>query len=122
LAILMMLFSVNSALHGTTDSGIRSIFAPQVPIRLTHWDKTICDINQDFLPDWSLDQLSELATKLNGDRTSRVEVGLGFDAWFLPKDFVLGAFERLRKSGVRLVTTHVVRNAFFGRSLHTPVS
>ena len=74
----------------------------------------------DFMPEWSLDQLSELATKYNGNTTSRVEIALGFDGWFLPKDLVLGAFERLRKSGVRLITSHVSRNAFYGRSPQYP--
>ncbi|KAK5056110.1 hypothetical protein LTR84_012663 [Exophiala bonariae] len=111
----------NSALNATIDSGLRSIFAGQVPVRLSHWDEKTCDINTEFLPEWSLDQLSELASKHNRDPKSRVEVGLGFDAWFLPKDLVLGAFQKLKGNGVRLVTSHVTRNAFFGLQSTIPL-
>lgn len=96
------------------------MFAYQVPIRLTQWDETTCGIDTNFLPEWSLDQLSELASKYNGDLKSRVEIGLGFDFWFLPKDQVLGAFRRLRENGVRLVTSHVTRNAYYGKSCKSP--
>lgn len=39
---------------------------------------------------------------------------MGFDFWFLPKGKVLGMFRYLRSRGLRLVTTHVGRNAYMG--------
>ncbi|EXJ93224.1 hypothetical protein A1O3_01781 [Capronia epimyces CBS 606.96] len=108
-----------SALAGTLDSGIRSIFAYTIPLRMTQWDRSSCVPNQDLLPEWALTQLCDWAEKYNyptseSQATTTVEIGMGFDFWFLPREMVLGMFERLRQKGVRIVTTHVGRNAFQG--------
>ena len=82
-------------------------------MRISRWDQSECQPDQELLPDWALEQLGEFATKHNNS-TSLVEVGMGFDFWFLPKDTVLGMFEKLRQKGLRLVTAHCGRNAFMG--------
>jgi hypothetical protein len=86
-------------------------------MRMSKWDADQCVPDQDPIPAWALEQLGDLIGKHNKP-TSPVEIALGFDLWFLPKDMVLGIFDSLRQKGLRLVTTHVGRNAFQGASLH----
>ncbi|KAJ9615762.1 hypothetical protein H2200_001839 [Cladophialophora chaetospira] len=102
-----------SALTATIDLGIRAIFAYTVPTRISKWDKSQCVPEQDLIPEWALKQLGDLSEKHNSPG-SLVEVAMGFDLWFLPKDMVLGIFGALRQSRLRLVTAHVGRNAFMG--------
>ncbi|KIW48384.1 uncharacterized protein PV06_00978 [Exophiala oligosperma] len=107
----------NAAISATTDSGIRSIFAYSVPMRMTLWNQTECVPTDDLLPDWAMSQLGDLIEQHNGKRNENatVEIGLGFDLWFLPKDMVLGLLNDLGSKGLRIVTTHVGRNALQGR-------
>lgn len=102
-----------SALDATLDSGVRAIFGYTVATRMSQWDQSQCLPEQDIMPAWALRQLGDLIEKHNTS-ASLVEVGMGFDLWFLPKDMVLGVFETLRQKGLRLVTSHVGRNAFMG--------
>ncbi|KIX01558.1 uncharacterized protein Z518_09284 [Rhinocladiella mackenziei CBS 650.93] len=111
----------NSALSATIDSGIRSIFAYTVPFRLSHWDQSSCTPSHDLLPDWAMKQLEDWVEKYNRPASTSapeapgiVEVGMGFDLWFLPKEMVLDMFERLRKKGLRVLTTHTGRNVLMG--------
>ncbi len=80
---------------------------------MTQWDKTSCVPNQELLPDWALSQIGDWAQQYN-HKGAMVEVGMGFDLWFLPKDMVLGMLEGLRAKGLRVLTTHVSQNAFQG--------
>ncbi len=80
---------------------------------MSSWNRQQCVPEQDPVPDWALKQLGELIEKHQQSR-SLVEIALGFDLWFLPKDMVLGMFESLRQKGMRLVTAHVGHNAFMG--------
>ena len=85
-------------------------------MRITQWDQTSCVPNHDILPDWALSQLGDWAEKFNGPQSesTTVEVGMGFDFWFLPKEMVLGMLTKLRGKGLRLLTGHGGRNAFMG--------
>jgi hypothetical protein len=70
-------------------------------------------MDPSLIPDWVLTQFAELAAKQPfGD--GRVHLGLAFDAYFLPKDVVVALFENARKMGVKLITSHYVRNAIAG--------
>lgn len=42
-------------------------------------------------------------------KDSRVTMGFGFDFYFLPKEFVLDIFRRVRSFGIRTVTSHWAR-------------
>lgn len=67
------------------------------------------------MPNWAADQLAELATNQpfgNG----RVRLGVAFDHYYLPKEIVISFFETARSLGVKLFTSHYVRNALFGTS------
>ncbi|RKL43973.1 hypothetical protein BFJ70_g4285 [Fusarium oxysporum] len=112
---------VSSAVDATIDSGIRSVFAYAIPVRMAKWDQSSCVLNEELMVSWAFSQIEQLASKYNSPESShRLEIGYGFDWWFLPKDVSLDIFKRLRKSGVRLVTSHVGKNGFQG--MQTKVS
>ncbi|OQV09033.1 hypothetical protein CLAIMM_13215 [Cladophialophora immunda] len=102
-----------SALDGALDSGVRCIFGYSIPMRMSKWDQSQCIPDEDLLPEWALTQIAELAQKHNRPAAT-VEIGMGFDFWFLPHGMVLDMFGKLRKSGLRVLTTHVGCNAFMG--------
>lgn len=82
-------------------------------MRLTKWDESDCVADEDLMPDWACKQLEELAAQQPfGD--GRVHIGFGFDALFLPKDMVVAIYERFRKAGVKIITSHVGKNALQG--------
>jgi hypothetical protein len=84
---------------------------------MSNWDQSTCTINEEMMPDWVFPQIERLASTYNSLKSpQRVEIGFGFDWWFLSKEVSLGIFRRLRKSGIRLITSHVGRNGFQGKS------
>lgn len=103
------------ALDAMLDSGLRAVFGYCVPIRMAKWDQSHAVPEQDPLPGWALEQLGDLAQKYNSRPGLLVEVAMGFDLWYLPKDMVLAFLDTLGKKGLRLVTSHIERNAFFGK-------
>ncbi|OAL37484.1 hypothetical protein AYO20_03333 [Fonsecaea nubica] len=107
-----------SALNATIDSGIRGIFAYSIPMRMSKWDQSQCIPDQDLLPEWALKQIADLAQTHN-QPGAMVEIGMGFDFWFLPQEMVLGMLAKLRQSGLRVLTSHAGCNAFMG--LQSPV-
>lgn len=46
----------------------------------------------------------------------RVQIGFGFDYWFMPKEAVLGIFSGLRSAGVKFFTSHYGKNPTLGES------
>jgi hypothetical protein len=72
--------------------------------------------NTDFLPNWAVEQVEELI-KAGPYGDGRVNVGLAFDAVFLPTEIVADLYKRVRQAGVKVITTHYVRNAIFGKLL-----
>lgn len=44
------------------------------------------------------------------DPESRVKLGLGFDFYHLPKEVVLGVFEKAKSLGTRIITSHFIQN------------
>jgi len=64
-----------------------------------------------LLDDWVLNHLNDLgATAPFGD--GRIQLGLAFDGFMLPKDQVISLYEQARKLGVKVITTHYVRSYF----------
>ncbi|OBT64844.1 hypothetical protein VE03_06425 [Pseudogymnoascus sp. 23342-1-I1] len=103
-------------ISATTTSGLRSTYAyAHPPVPLTSWDTTTIVPSPSILPAWSLDQLESLALA-QPHTNGRVTIGLGFDFYFLPREFVIGIFERFRKAGVKVITSHVAKNAVFGNA------
>ncbi|KIV85869.1 hypothetical protein PV11_01522 [Exophiala sideris] len=115
-----------AALSATVGSGIRSILAYTNPLRMSQWDQSSCIPDQDLLPKWAVSQLSEWLEKYNHNErgnavAATVEVGMGFDLWFLPKDVVLPMLTELGEKGLRVLTTHVGCNAFQGQQSPVPM-
>lgn len=71
-------------------------------------------MNADFLPSWAVEQVEELI-KAGPYGNGRVNVGLAFDALFLPTEVVADLYKRVRQAGAKVITTHYVRNAIFGK-------
>ncbi|OBT87582.1 hypothetical protein VE02_04113 [Pseudogymnoascus sp. 03VT05] len=86
---------------------------PRVP--LTTWTSTAIVPSSDILPSWSLDHLESLA-KSQPHANGRLTIGLGFDFYFLPQEVVIGIFDRFRKAGVKVITSHVGKNDVFGEA------
>ncbi|KAJ7350430.1 hypothetical protein DFH08DRAFT_110095 [Mycena albidolilacea] len=106
----------SSALSATVASGIRSYFcySPVPSQGVASWAPFRFQEPSNPLPDWTTTQLADLAGKQpfgNG----RVRLGVAFDAYYLPKDAVIGLFENARKLGVKLFTSHYARNPLLGR-------
>ena len=99
-------------LEATIASGLRCVLAYAPIMRLTNWKSNECVPSQDLTLSWVLDYLETLckSAPLHG----RIYPALGFDLFFLPQDFVTAIYARMRAAGIKLITTHVARNAVFG--------
>ncbi|OQD82018.1 hypothetical protein PENANT_c024G01297 [Penicillium antarcticum] len=96
----------SNAIEATASSGIRSIFcyAPTMRVKTFKPDLTI---DGGLLDDWVMDHMKHLgATAPFGDE--RVQLGLAFDGFMLPKDQVVSLYAEARKLGVKIITTHYV--------------
>ncbi|KAJ7119107.1 hypothetical protein C8R44DRAFT_841381 [Mycena epipterygia] len=103
----------SSAISATVSSGIRSYFCYCPTSRITSWAPF--EMAGSLMPDWVQSQLVDLAAKQPfGD--GRVRLGFAFDGFFLPKDMVIGLYEQVRSLGIKLITSHYVRNAIFGNN------
>ncbi|KAJ7167377.1 hypothetical protein C8R43DRAFT_1161030 [Mycena crocata] len=101
----------SSAISAAVSSGIRSYFCYCPTGRVASWSPL--KMETSLMPDWVQSQLAELAAKQpfgNG----RVQLGFAFDGYFLPKDMIVALFEQIRGLGVKLITSHYVRNAVMG--------
>jgi hypothetical protein len=47
--------------------------------------------------------------------SGRVQIGLGFDSWFLPQETVTSLFDLALSLGIDVVTTHYVRGPVVGK-------
>ena len=83
--------------------------------RFKSWTKEVVP-DMDLIPDWFMKQLGELAAQQPFGE-GRVYLGWAFDLLFLPKEMVVPMYEQVRKFGIKLITTHMVKNAVFGTYL-----
>lgn len=67
----------------------------------------IPDLN--ILDEWVLRQLDELGAACPLGE-GRVQLGLGFDGFMLPREVVIALFTQARKAGAKVITSHYVRN------------
>lgn len=81
--------------------------------KVTQWEPELLT-DTDFLPSWAVEQVEELI-KAGPYGNGRVNVGLAFDALFLPTEIVADLYKRVRQAGAKVITTHYVRNAVFGK-------
>ncbi|KAH8602336.1 hypothetical protein B0O99DRAFT_588540 [Bisporella sp. PMI_857] len=91
----------NQALEATIDSGIRCIFALSHPIHFSRWDIETCQPEQDIIPEAQ----SQFIEVIAGQQP--------FGDWRV-SEVVLGMFERMKKAGAKLFTSHVAKMAIEG--------
>ncbi|RFU78679.1 hypothetical protein TARUN_3526, partial [Trichoderma arundinaceum] len=103
-----------NAIAATVSSGIRSTFCYAPTARVKEWEPEI-SMSPEFLPSWAVDQVEELI-KAGPYGNGRVNVGLAFDALFLPKETVTDLYKRVREAGAKVITTHYCRGAVFGQN------
>ncbi|KAE8451450.1 hypothetical protein EG329_004079 [Mollisiaceae sp. DMI_Dod_QoI] len=109
--------SSKAAIAADISSGIRSVFCYCPTPRMESW-KPFKFSSQDMLPDWVMSTMSELASKAPfGD--GRITLGLAFDGFWYPKEVVVDLFTKARDMGIKLITTHYVRNAL--QSPNSPI-
>ncbi|KAH8721607.1 hypothetical protein BGZ61DRAFT_347154 [Ilyonectria robusta] len=89
-------------------SGIRCIYGYCPTPRVTSWSPFT--LAPDVLAIWVIDGLESLATKAPFS-DGRVTLRFAFDQWFLPSEIIQDTFRRARAAGVKLATTHAIRNA-----------
>ncbi|CEL07317.1 hypothetical protein ASPCAL10477 [Aspergillus calidoustus] len=96
------------AIRASASSGLRTFFCYTPVWRIKKWvsDEAV-EYDEELLPEWwfsTLESLAKAAPFGNG----RVKLGLGFDAFSLPKEVVQDLWARCRSLGVSLFTTHYV--------------
>jgi cytosine/adenosine deaminase-related metal-dependent hydrolase len=96
-----------SAISGIVASGIRSFFCYCANPRVKSWNPEFT-MEEDPIPEWFLKQLHELAT-LQPFGNGRVQLGLAWDTWYLPREVIVKLFERARSWGIKLITCHSSR-------------
>ncbi|KAF5008656.1 hypothetical protein FDECE_5068 [Fusarium decemcellulare] len=102
-----------TAVSATVSSGLRCVYGYCPTPRVASWSPF--ELAQDVLAPWVMETLEDLAKAAPfGD--GRVTMGLAFDQWFLPPSIVEDIFRRARDAGVKLATTHTIRNAQIGMS------
>lgn len=108
--LLLKIGTASNAIEATASSGIRSIFC-YTPILRVKTFRPDFTVDGGLLDDWVIDHLKHLgATAPFGDE--RVQLGLAFDGFMLPKDQVVSLYTEARKLGVKIITTHYVRKYF----------
>ncbi|CAG8243248.1 unnamed protein product [Penicillium olsonii] len=98
------------AIAGTISSGIRSIFG-YTPVSIVASTKPKIEFSPEPLPSWIMATFEQIATSQPlKDPDSRVQLGFGFDFYHLPKDVVLGVFQKVKSLGTRIITSHFIQN------------
>lgn len=116
-ALLNTARTASNDIEATVASGIRSIFCYAPTLRLKTW-KPEFTFDGGLLDDWvieNFESLGALAPFGNG----RVQLGLAFDGFMLPKEQVVSLYERARAMGAQVVTSHYVRS-YFGKNFNPP--
>ena len=110
LTTIYLLISARAAVSATVSSGIRSVYGYTPITRVASWNPLT--FHENALEPWVIETFEELARNApyaNG----RVQIGLAFDLWFLPKEVLQDLFGRAKKHGVKTVTAHLVDSVQF---------
>ena len=98
------LLLAEAAILATVSSGIRSFFCYTPSSTVNSWSPL--DVNPNVLEPWVLSDLSSLIQKAPFGSNGRVQLGLGFDSWFLPEDATAPLFDIARQGGIKVLTAH----------------
>ncbi|KAK6518652.1 hypothetical protein TWF506_005788 [Arthrobotrys conoides] len=99
----------DAALEATVESGIRSVFCYSSAFRVSEWNQESFSIEQNPLPDWFFPHLLKLTSQQHAN--GRVEIGFGYDHFFLGEETNKMVFKTVRDAGVKLITTHWVNES-----------
>ncbi|KAF3917584.1 Imidazolonepropionase [Arthrobotrys entomopaga] len=94
----------DAAITATVRSGIRSILCYSTSFRTAEWTKEKYVPDPNVLPDWFLEHFKKLALQKHAD--GRVEIGFGWDMFFIGEDANKMVFKTVRDAGAKLITTH----------------
>ncbi|EPS38487.1 hypothetical protein H072_7782 [Dactylellina haptotyla CBS 200.50] len=94
----------DAALRATVKSGIRSIFCYSTVFRAAEWNLENIAMDPNPLPDWFLAHFIKLASQTHA--AGRVEIGFGYDLFFIGEDANKMVFKTVREAGAKLITTH----------------
>ncbi|KAJ3490895.1 hypothetical protein NLG97_g5692 [Lecanicillium saksenae] len=99
-----------AAIAGTISSGIRSIFA-YTPVSRVLATRPEVQFASEALPEWVMETFEDLAaSKALTDSQARVQLGFGWDFYFLPADVTKNVFAKARAAGAKLITSHFIRH------------
>jgi cytosine/adenosine deaminase-related metal-dependent hydrolase len=111
---IKLTYPARTAISATVTSGIRSIFGYCPTFKVTSWNPI--EVEYDVLAPWVLDTFTELGKSAPFGENGRVQLGLAFDLYFLPKDVVTSLFSKAKALGVKTITSHYCQNAQFSKS------
>lgn len=95
-----------NAIEATISSGIRSIFCYTPTAKTVGWEPELTT-SGGLLDDWVKEQFEQICSAAPfGD--GRVQIGLAFDGFTLPKDEVVSLYNKARALGAKVITTHYV--------------
>jgi len=100
-----------AALRGTATAGIRSIFCYAPTRRVTSWDPFTVDTSPPA--PWVMSTFETLAAQGPWEG-GRIRLGFGYDGVAAPAEVIKPLYERVRKAGSHLITSHAVAGPMFG--------
>jgi cytosine/adenosine deaminase-related metal-dependent hydrolase len=100
----------------TLASGLRCVLSFSPIAKIGEWNESKCESANELTVEMVMGYIESLLSGGQGKDgfEGRVYLGFGFDFFFLPKEYVLSIFKRMRSAGVKLITTHVAKNLVFG--------
>ncbi|OQE29649.1 hypothetical protein PENSTE_c002G09445 [Penicillium steckii] len=100
-----------NAIEATVASGIRSVFCYTPTSKVLEWKPELIT-DGGLLDDWVLSQFERLGAQAPfGD--GRVQLGLAFDGFMLPRDQVISLYNKAREIGTKVITAHYA-GLYFG--------
>lgn len=114
--LLLILNVATNAIEATVASGIRSVFCYTPTSKVLEWKPELIT-DGGLLDDWVLRQFERLGAQAPfGD--GRVQLGLAFDGFMLPRDQVISLYNKAREIGTKVITTHYA-GLYFGKQIFT---
>ncbi|KAJ5161211.1 Metallo-dependent hydrolase [Penicillium capsulatum] len=105
----------SSGIEATIASGIRSVFCYAPTMRAKSWTPGLTvegGMGDAWVSDF-FEYLGQICPLADG----RVQLGLAFDGFMLPKEQVVSLYEQARRIGAKVITSHYVRTVFSDDSL-----
>lgn len=87
-------------------SGVRAVYCVTPTMRVKEWAPKLVQ-DPEMIPDWWDSMYSTLAKDLQNG-SGRVNLGLGYDTFFIGKDATADVYNKARKLGAKVITSHSV--------------